>query len=125
LKSRAYDQEPGKRPDPYSKAVTNLSKEQEKRVAKKMGGRRQPASGALPGIPNDVSTDEFLVECKRTKYSGMGIKGDWIERLDEVAIMHGKIPCIELEFDGLPDGVTKHWMMIPFDVFCERMTGNK
>jgi Holliday junction resolvase len=121
MKGRDYDHESARRADPYCKSEKDLSKEQEKRVARKIGGRRQPASGALPGIPNDVSSDEFLIECKRTKYSGMGIKGEWIQKLDEVAIMHGKTPCLELEFDGLPDGTTKHWMMVPFDYFCERM----
>lgn len=45
----------------------NPTKRREKRVAKEYGGRRVPASGALPGRPRDVhEPGVFLMEHKKT-----------------------------------------------------------
>lgn len=44
--------------------IKELSLKQEKRVAKKLNGKRQPASGATPFFKGDVLLDNFLVECK-------------------------------------------------------------
>lgn len=48
--------------------MTGTGKRRERRVARRFGGRAQPASGALPGFKRDVrSLGEFLMEHKDTK----------------------------------------------------------
>ena len=42
------------------------SKKQEKELAKQLGGRAIPASGALWHSKGDVENDVFLAECKYT-----------------------------------------------------------
>lgn len=41
-----------------------LSKEHEQVVAKRLNGRRSPSSGASDTDKGDVSTSQFLIECK-------------------------------------------------------------
>jgi hypothetical protein len=41
-----------------------FSNRQEKNVAKALGGRKQPNSGATPFFKGDVATKFFLIECK-------------------------------------------------------------
>lgn len=43
------------------------SMRQEENIAADLGGRRVPASGALPGLPGDVKSAEWLVEAKCTQ----------------------------------------------------------
>ena len=57
------------------------SKGQKHRVAKKLGGRRQKGSGALPGHKGDVKTVELLTECKRTEKGSSRITRRWLGTL--------------------------------------------
>ena len=61
------------------------SKSQEARVAKVLGGKRQPNSGATTFRKGDVILDNFCVECKTatTEKQSFAIKKDWIDKLKE------------------------------------------
>lgn len=62
------------------------SKNQEKYVAKQLGGRVQPNSGATPFLKGDVVVGaEWLVECKTQMISknSISIKKDWLDKLEE------------------------------------------
>lgn len=68
------------------------SNAQEKAVAKAVGGTQTPNSGATPWIKGDVSTDQWLIECK-TKMAvseSMSIKKDWITKNRQEAVFMGK-----------------------------------
>ena len=60
---------------------------QEKRIAKKLHGRKQLNSGATMFQKGDVITDKILIECKtKVKESkSISIQKDWIEKLKEEA----------------------------------------
>lgn len=76
------------------------SNRQEKKVAKELGGRQTPNSGATDFIKGDVTTNEWLVECKTatTEKSSFSIKRSWLDKNREEAFAMGK-PYSALCFD--------------------------
>ena len=75
---------------------------QEKKVAKEIGGRVTPASGALWGIKADVRNSRFLVECKTTEKSQYPLNYSTWEKIRHEALNDGfrePIMCIDL-LDG-------------------------
>jgi hypothetical protein len=76
------------------------SKRQEKKVAKCVGGKRQPNSGATPFYKGDVITDQFLIECK-TKTAdckSFTIKEDWLLKNEEEAFAMGRESALCFDF---------------------------
>ena len=62
---RDFYDKPRKKLKPYDFTPEGrLCDEHEDRVAKKMGGKKQPASGALPMHKGDILSGDFLVEAK-------------------------------------------------------------
>ena len=74
------------------KPTRYYSKQQEKKVAKKVGGRRTANSGATAFSKGDVVTTDWLIECKtKTKdCSSFTIKEDWLLKNEEEAFAMGK-----------------------------------
>ena len=68
------------------------SKQQEKKVAKAVKGKRTANSGATAFQKGDVTTKDWLVECKtKTKdCSSFTIKEDWLLKNEEEAFAMGK-----------------------------------
>lgn len=68
------------------------SKKQETMVAKAIDGKRQPNSGATAFQKGDVTTEQFLIECKtKTKNSSsFTIKEEWLLKNEEEAFAMGK-----------------------------------
>lgn len=68
------------------------SKNQEKRVAKKLGGKVSSNSGATMFYKGDVSTQQFLIECKTAtkEQQSFSIKKEWIEKNRQEAFAMGK-----------------------------------
>lgn len=77
----------------YNKKSTRAySSRQERAVAKTLGGRVNPNSGAAMFYSGDVPTNNFMIECKTRvdeKFS-ITIKREWIEKSKEEAISMGK-----------------------------------
>lgn len=79
--------------------VKRKSQKQEKRVAKELGGRVTPASGALWGAKGDVRSEYFLVECKVTSKSSYPLKDTIWDKIAKEALhdnMREPVMCIEL-----------------------------
>ena len=77
----------------YNKQSTRYySERQEKMVAKKIGGKVVPNSGAATFVAGDVVTKDWLIECKtKTKdCSSFTIKEDWLLKNEEEAFAMGK-----------------------------------
>ena len=68
------------------------SSRQEKAVAKALGGKKTPNSGATPWVKGDVVADDWLVECKTSTApkSSFSIKKEWLEKNREEAFATGK-----------------------------------
>jgi len=114
--------EPCKQPKPTLFNDVNKSKKQELRFAKKAGGQRVPASGALPGMPGDVKADglkNFLIENKITKYSGIYIKPLWLKKIVAEAITQNRHPAVGITLSGQAPPVPKDWVMVPLELWLE------
>ena len=76
------------------------SDKQEKRVAKDLGGKQTPNSGATPWVKGDVVTDRFVIECKTAtkEKQSFSIAKKWLKALPEEAFSNGK-PYWALAFD--------------------------
>lgn len=86
---------------------------QEKRIAKNMGGRRQKASGALPGSKGDVRAVELLAECKRTDTKSISITLEYLEKITREASFYNKIPSVAIEIGNPPKFVNRDWVLLP------------
>ena len=67
------------------------SKKQEEIVAKSMGGKRQPNSGATAFAKGDVISGKWLIECKtKTKSSdSISIKKEWFNKNTDETLLTG------------------------------------
>lgn len=75
-----------------SRPTRYYSKKQENLIAKELGGKRQPNSGAAMFAKGDVQLNDWLIEAK-TKTSpseSMTIKRNWLEKNEEEAFAMGK-----------------------------------
>lgn len=70
-----------------------FSKQQEKAVAKALGGKTTPNSGATGYIKGDVKGDSWLLECKTsmTPKQSFSIKKQWLTGIREEAKQQGKM----------------------------------
>lgn len=80
------EQAMNKRPTRY---YSNI---QEKKVAKTVGGKQTANSGATLFSKGDVTTDDWLIECKTktTECKSVSIQKDWILKNEEEAFAMGK-----------------------------------
>lgn len=78
----------------------------EKKLAKKLGVKPQPASGALPFYKEDIETDEFLIQVKHTTKKSYTIKLEDLNTLRRNAAKVGKIPMLYLSIGGF------NWKMV-------------
>ncbi len=68
------------------------SNKQEKQVAKVVGGRQTANSGATAFSKGDVSTSDWLIECKTStsEKASFSIKRDWLDKNKEEAFAMNK-----------------------------------
>jgi hypothetical protein len=115
-------------PNPYldrlAKAGTNAhGKTSEKRVAKSMGAKLHPASGAMRGAKSDASLPKFRLEMKSTTTDTMTLEIGWLVKIAHEAVDHGHSPAVVLSFVGT-DGKPRmrqyaEWIALPLAVFQE------
>ncbi len=90
----------------------NEGKKTEKRALRKIGAQQQPASGALPGIPNDGVKGRYLIEVKSTVRGSISLKREWLEDLDENALLRNKTGAFLFVFER-----GEWWVAIPLSKF--------
>ena len=93
-----------------------FSHRQETQVAKTVGGKVVPNSGAIKFGAGDVNTDLFLIECKTcmTEKESFSIKKEWLEKNREEAFAVGK-DYSALPFNFGPD--TPNYYVIDTKLF--------
>lgn len=76
------------------------SKQQEKKIAKAVGGKRQANSGATAFQKGDVITDQFLIEAKTktTDCKSFTIKEDWLLKNEEEAFAMNRESALCFDF---------------------------
>lgn len=97
--------------------VKRRSKKQEKRLAKRLGGRTQKGSGSVTFHKGDVKSTELLVEAKQTVKASMSVKREWLEKISREAMAYNKVPALALEFVGIARLVDKDWIAVPASFF--------
>lgn len=98
----------------------------ESRLAKTLGFRQKPNSGALQGAKGDIEAGTTLLECKSTTARSMKLEHAWCSKIAKEARDIGKIPAIAINFthgDGrpVPNG---EWVMIRLIDFREKFLGD-
>jgi hypothetical protein len=80
------------------------SKHSEKRALQFLGGKLQPASGALPStfLKGDVKSDLFLVDDKTTHAKQFNLKVALWDKLHKEAWVNNRYPLIRVEFTDGP-----------------------
>ena len=80
------------------------SNAQEKNIAKQLGGKKQPNSGATPFLKGDVKTSDFLIEAKTQieNKKSFTVKKEWLDKNKEEAFSIGKeFSALAFNFGGL------------------------
>ena len=87
------------------KSTREFSDHQENTVAKLLGGKKTPNSGAAKFCGGDVKTKSFLIECKTTMSpkKSFSIKKDWLEKVEQER-KDLQMPYSALAFQFEPDG---------------------
>jgi hypothetical protein len=111
---------------------TKVSREQENRVAERLGGTRVFKSGAgrieagvsggrairFVGGKGDVSSDVLLAECKTiVKGASISVKQAHLIKITREARLVGKSPAEVISFPVMPDDTDQDWILIPLGVW--------
>lgn len=122
------------RPRYLDEAVTrkSTSKAHERRVARELGGRVLPASGATTwsrwnrqSAGGDLDCEQFHVEHKYTDCASLAVKTQWLKRTSEEAFARHRAPALVLSFTGesmaqldVPEALKapQDWMLLPMGV---------
>lgn len=79
-------------------SIKNKSIKQEKRLAKDLGAKRTPQSGAQDTAPSDMIVGNYIIESKATKGKSINVKEEWLSSLKYSPMHLGQIPTLILEF---------------------------
>ena len=83
------------------KNVKKKSKKQEEKIAKDIGGRTTPGSGALWFSKADVRNDKYLIEAKFTDSNSYQLKYTTWDKIKREAINDGlRIPVMQIDIQG-------------------------
>jgi hypothetical protein len=110
----------------YDKA--KRSTREEKKVAKRLGGRTHGRSGGLPWSASDpttacgdITTKDLHIEHKRAEPNtkSIGVTRRWLAKVAVGAKRRMKVPAMAFHFEEA-DGHAEDWLMLPLDV-AERL----
>jgi len=98
------------------------SRKHEDKVMKRHGGRRNPASGALPGWKGDGQTEPHLYELKYTDKASYKLKLAELRKIGQEALIHKKSPVFLVTFcEGNREF---SYVIIPEEDFLEMRDGD-
>lgn len=98
----------------FRKRTTHKTqKKQERRIAKRLNGARQPASGALIWAKGDAKTKELLIDAKQTEKKSISIKWEWLKKIVDEANGENKTGAISIEFLNYDKLYERDWILIP------------
>ena len=98
----------------FNKASINLN---EKKLAKELGGRRQPNSGSLAHRKGDIVVGSFLLDSKECKGSKLNLDVSEIVKIVREALEVGKIPGLLFTFGDTSIIMPTQWACIPLSDF--------
>jgi len=104
--------------NPLLKRLANKQqhgRKSEKRVAKLMGARLTPGSGAIDGAKGDAVLPNFLVEMKATVNGSYSLKKETLNKITQEAMARNKVPLLMVSF-VIGSGTKLHngdWACLP------------
>lgn len=98
----------------------------EKQLAKRMGGRLQPGSGALAGAKGDVKVEaklDLLMENKSTSGATFTMRQDHLHKVYQEALETSRAPALSFQFTNEAGNSEKRdrWVCLPENVFKQLM----
>jgi len=96
------------------RGVGEAGRRSETKLSKRLGGRTQPASGAMEGAKGDIKINEFLIEAKSTINDTMKVDLAWLCKISHEARHNGMAPALAISFVNEQGGVKKNgsWIAI-------------
>ena len=76
------------------------SRKHEIRLAKRIGGKRNAASGAYWSRKGDVRSDDLLIEHKYTGKKQFTVRSEVLKKIMREAILDGRTPVLGIHLDG-------------------------
>ena len=102
-----------------NRGKSNHGKASEKKLAKSIGARLTPASGALQSCKGDMQVGEFLIEAKSTIHASITLDREFFTKIVHEATFKGKTPALAISF-VTGDGTAKddgEWVCLPKNIF--------
>lgn len=81
-------------------SMKTASQRQERSLARNIGGRTVPASGAFWSRKGDVRTDDLLIEAKTTEAASFSLKKVIWDKIRREALLDGRIPVLAVQIQG-------------------------
>lgn len=81
-------------------SVKKRSRKSEQDAAAEIGGRVQPASGALPGMKGDVQSRDFLLEDKFTDAASYSLSRTVLDKIEHEAFRAMRKPLLRVTIKG-------------------------
>ena len=137
MNPQAYRDRKPNRPGKLQRKSSQISRDQEKRVAERLKGRtsRNSGAGRIPprgasskltrlrvGGKGDVPTELLLIECKTTEKQSISLQQGHLIKITREAVLQMKSPAMVLSFPVMPSDVDEDWLVIPLGVW-EKMNG--
>ena len=95
--------------------VKDYGNRNEKEIAKEIGAKRTPNSGATPFMKGDMFMGKVMFDIKSTKHNQFILTVDTLAKLEEDAFSNRKIPVLLLNFTNVKKTMSKRWVVIPYD----------
>jgi len=104
--------------------VMRTSRKQERRVAEDIGGRTQPASGAMPHAKGDVrKLGRLRVEAKTTWAGSYRLTEEVLDKIAAHA-SYGEIPVVVVDFvDKKTNKVKRSVAVVPYEDWVKEVNG--
>lgn len=103
------------------KKLRRASERQERKIAKDIGGRRQPGSGCGPWNKGDVKKEgKYLVEAKMTSKKSYSVKRDDLLKVRGQCGL-GETPVMHIQFTDEQFNVEEEWVLVPYNYWKHRL----
>lgn len=101
--------------------IGQVGRKSENKLAKSLGAKVTPASGAMDSAKGDMVHREFLIEAKSTVNKSLSVKLEWLEKVTQESLETGKTPALSIRFTD-NDGKALRcgdWVAVPRYVYEE------